>query len=225
MSTSASAGTSSNCRLAACIAARQRATRLQRVGLVGRQFGDQRRDAVRPRIGLVAGADRHRDHRPQRAVGQRVVAHQVGAQATGADRHDDVVDRPVGGLLDPLDVRQRTGADGEPAVLGDRLVPRRRRSRRRRQGDAWLAGVRRRAWRPCALVSRRSRRREARRRWRRRGRCASGHGTSGPGCAPCCRWHGGSAPRFDGIGSGVHDSGTMMSSPFGVGEVTISSMI
>ena len=31
--------------------------------------------------------------------------------------------------------------------------------------------------------------------------------------------------RFDGIGSGVHDSGTMVSSPFGVGEVTISSMI
>ena len=102
MSTSASAGTSSNCRLAACIAARQRATRFKRVGLVGRQLGDQRRHPVGPRIGLVAGADGHRDHRPQRPVGQRVVAQQVGAQATGADRHDDVVDRAARGLLDRL---------------------------------------------------------------------------------------------------------------------------
>ena len=46
---------------------------LERVGEVGRQVDDEAGHPVRPRVLLVAGADRHRHHRPQRAVGQRVV--------------------------------------------------------------------------------------------------------------------------------------------------------
>ena len=108
MSTSASAGTSSNCCLAASIASRQRATRSQRVGDVRRQVDDQAGDPVRPRLLLVAGADRHRHHRPQRAVRQGVVAQQVGAQRAGADRHHDVVERAAGGVLEPLEVARAT---------------------------------------------------------------------------------------------------------------------
>ncbi len=113
---------------------------LDRVGAVGREFGDDRRHAVRPDLvaRLLAGADRHGHHRPERIVGERIVFEQVLAQCTRTHRHHDVVDRAAGGLLERLDVGQCHRAHREPSVRRDRCVPRGRRCRGERDRHARL---------------------------------------------------------------------------------------
>ena len=128
MSVSAVAGTRSICRFAAFIASWHRRTRSSGSAQFVGQFGDDARHPVGPRVFLVAGADRHRHHRPQRLVGQGVVLDQVLAQRAGTDRHHDVVDRASGGVLERLDVVERRRTHREPAVRRDRLAPRRRRA-------------------------------------------------------------------------------------------------
>ena len=143
MSTSASAGTSSNCRLARSIASRHAPTRSSgSAQWVGRSTTspDTRfvhgssSSPVRIDTGTIARSG---------LVRQRVVLDQVVAQGTGADRHHDVVERAARRVLDPLEVAELAVAHGEPAVGRDALVPRRRRCRRHRQRHPGAVGRRR----------------------------------------------------------------------------------
>ncbi len=106
---------------------------LQRIVTVGRQLREDVRHPIGPRVLFLAGPQRYRHHRPQRAVGQRVVGKQVLTQTARADRHHNVVDRAAGGLLEALDVLQGYRAHRESAVRSDRFIPGRPRSRTRRE--------------------------------------------------------------------------------------------
>jgi hypothetical protein len=74
----------------------------QRIGLVGRQGREDGRHPVGPLLGLLAAADRDRDHRHQRELGQLVVVLEPPPQSAGAHGHDDVVDGRTERVLDLL---------------------------------------------------------------------------------------------------------------------------
>ena len=102
-----------------------------RVGLVGRDRDEHRRDAVAERPASAHGAYRDGDHRDERLGGQLAALEQPRAQRAGADRDDGVVDRDAGRGLDRLDAVERQRAEGEAAVRRDAAVEARARRARR----------------------------------------------------------------------------------------------
>ena len=133
-----------------------RCSRRRRVGLVGRDRDDHHRDPVAPGAALVALADRHRDHRHQRVLGQRVALEQPVAHGARAERDDDVVDRRAELAPDLAHRVERERAEREAPVGGDRAVERRHRRR-----APWSPRARRRSRRSRTSAARASRRARA----------------------------------------------------------------
>ena len=77
-----------------------------RVGDVGGQIGDDHRDLIAHRTLLALVANRHRDRRGERLVGQLIPRHQPRPETTGAFGHDHVVDGGPHRLLDGLHLVQ-----------------------------------------------------------------------------------------------------------------------
>ena len=123
-SVSVSAGTASKSCLASTIDSWTRRTRSSGSGSSTGSDAKIAGHPVGPPLRLLAGADRHRHHRHQRAVGKGVVVLEPGAQAAGADGHHHVVHGGAEGALDVLDGLQRHRPEREPAVRGDRRVER-----------------------------------------------------------------------------------------------------
>jgi hypothetical protein len=94
---------------------------------LGVQGRGHQQDTVSERTLLLLGANRHRDLRDQRLVGQLLMRGQPAADGAGADRDDDVVDREPVDVLDFPDVLQGELGKREPAVGGDPSVERRAR--------------------------------------------------------------------------------------------------
>ena len=119
-------------------AALDRLQPLGRIGLVGAEVDQGAGDlVVRGRVALLAQRDRHAGD--QRLLRQLAAVLQVAAQRRAAQPQHHVVDRCAQALADRLDLGQRQRDGGEGALVGDRVVERRR--RRELEGARRLLGL------------------------------------------------------------------------------------